>query len=361
MDGTTDLHSRSVAMTLRSGSLTGIGGISDRARKRALVSIVSALLMAASSVWGTGALAQAAKSAPSDYPNKPIRLLVTVASGGLADVIGRLVTDKMAIALGQPFVYEHRPGAGGNLAMESTVRAAPDGYTLLLAGTQSAINGSMFKNLPFDPSRDLAPVGGLGKGSYAMYASATLPASNIAELIAYAKANPGKLNYGSAGVGSGAHLTAVLFTLAAGVELTHVPYKGIQAMVPDLISGQVQLVFNALGPLEALARTGKVKLIGISNSQRLGQYPEVPTLAEQGLPGFEVVGWYMLLAPSATPREILLRLNRSLASSYGDPAEFEKKTSMQPLSLTLDEGSRFFADESAKWARAVKASGATAQ
>lgn len=268
--------------------------------------IAAAVLLAAASVYACAASAQGTPSA--DYPNRAIRLQITVAAGGLADVIARIVTDRMAVSLGQPFVFEHKPGAGGNIAMEATARAAPDGYTLLMGGTQSAINGSIYRNLPYNPLRDLVPVGGVGYGPYALFASATLPAATSAELIAQAKARPGQLNYASVGVGSGAHLAAVLFALAAGIEITH-----------------------------------------------------VPTLAETGLPGFEIVGWYMLYAPAGTPREVLARLNVALLKSYGDAAEFEKRTGMLPLALSLDEAARFFAGESEKWGRAVKVSGASAQ
>ena len=202
------------------------------------------------------AAAYAQTGSTQQFPNKPIRLQIAFAAGGLADIIARVVTDKMAASMGQPFVLENKAGAGGNLAMESVARAAADGYTLLLIGPASAINGSLYRNLSFNPQKDLTPLSLLGLGPFALYVSGTLPVNNTAELIAYAKARPGKLNYVSVGIGSGGHLTAVLFALAAGIDVTHVPYKGQQQSAPDLVSGQVHFGFNAFGPLDQFVQSG---------------------------------------------------------------------------------------------------------
>ena len=296
------------------------------------------------------------------YPQRPIRVYIAFAAGGLADVISRALTDRMSPALGQPFVLENRPGAGGNLAMEAGVRAAPDGHTLVMVGPAAAINGTLYKKLAFSPNKDLAPISLKAWGPYAMYLSATLPVASAGEFIAYAKARPGKLNFASVGVGSGGHLTAVLFTLAAGIDMTHVPYKGIQPAAPDLVSGDVQLVFNAFGPLNAFVHSGKIRLLGVTSATRLAHYPDVPTLAESGLPGFEAAGWYMLFAPAGTPREVLQRLNAELGRAIAHRETFERvdKTGMRPIAQTLDEAAQFLAGETEKWGRAVKASGATA-
>ena len=296
------------------------------------------------------------------YPERPIRIYIAFAGGGLADIVARALTDRMTLALGQPFVLENRPGAGGNLAMESGARAAPDGHTLVMVGPGAAINGTLYKKLSYNPNRDLIPISLMGWGPYALYSSAALPVSSVAELVAYARANPGKLNYGSVGIGSGGHLTAVLFALAAGIDLQHIPYKGIQAIVPDLVSGEVQLVFNAFGPLNTFVQSGKVKLLAVTAPARLAQFPEVPTIAEAGVPGFDAAGWYILFAPAGTPRDVLERLNRELGKAIAHRETFERieKVGMRPIAQSLDEAAQFFARETEKWGRAVKASGATA-
>ena len=297
------------------------------------------------------------------YPNRPIRVLIAFSAGGLADVIARTLTDRMAPSLGQPFVLENRPGAGGNIAMEAAARAAPDGHTLLMVGPAAAINATLYRNLSFNPTKDLVPISIMGWGPYAMYVSSTVPVNSAAEFIAYAKAHPGELNYASVGVGSGGHLTGVLFTMAAATQMTHVPYKGIQPIAPDIVSGEVHLVFNAFGPLNAFVQSGKVKLLGVTSANRLPQYPDVPTLAESGLPGFDATGWYILFAPAGTPRAILGRLNSELASAVADPetAARIEKTGMRPIAQTLAEAAQFLAREIDKWGRAVRASGATAE
>jgi tripartite-type tricarboxylate transporter receptor subunit TctC len=246
--------------------------------------------------------------------------------------------------------------------MESTVRAAPDGHTMVMIGPGAAINPTLYRKLSWSP-RDVAPVGLMAIGPYAVYTSAALPVTNVAEFVAYARARPGKLNYASVGIGSGGHLVAVLFALAAGVDMAHVPYKGIQPALPDLVSGEVHMVFNAFGPLNAFVHSGKVRLIGVTSPQRLAHYPDVPTLSEAGLPGFDAGGWYMLFVPAATPRAALERLNRELAAAIGHRETFERvdRTGLTPRAQTLDEAAAFFSREIDKWGRAVKASGATAE
>ena len=297
------------------------------------------------------------------YPDRPIRIYIAFAAGGLADIVSRALTDRMGPAMGQPFVLENRPGAGGNLAMEAGARAAADGHTLVMVGPGAAINGTLYKKLSYNPNRDLVPIGVMGWGPYALYVSSTVPVSNVAEFVAYAKARPGKLNYASVGIGSGGHLTAVLFALAAGIDMQHVPYKGIQPVMPDLVSGEIHLVFNAFGPLNAFVQSGKIKLLGTSAPMRLPQFPDVPTISEAGVPGFDAAGWYILYAPSATPRDVLERLNVELGKAIAHRETFERieKVGMRPIAMTLEEAAKFFASETDKWGRAVKASGATAE
>jgi len=303
----------------------------------------------------------AVASFAQSFPNKPIRVLLTFSSGGQADILARAAAEKMMPALGQPIVIEAKPGAGGNLAMEAVARSAPDGYTLVFGTPAVAINGTLYKKLGYDPLKDLVPISLVAWGPYAVYGTGSLPVNNIAELIAYAKARPGQLNYASVGVGSGTHLAAVLFTLAAGIQMTHVPYKGIQQAAPDLVSGQVQLTFNAIGPLNGFLQSGKIRLLANSGPKRLPNFPDVPTLAET-VPGFDAGGWYGFFAPAGTPREVLQKLNSEVVAAVKQPdlSGRIEKLALFPTPQTLDEAARFVAAEAEKWSRAVKASGATA-
>ena len=292
------------------------------------------------------------------YPDRPVRLLLTFAAGGGADILARTVTDRMR--LGQPVIVEARPGAGGNIAMEATAKAPPDGYTLVFGTPAVAINGALYKKLNYDPLKDLVPVSLAATGNYVVYASGTLPVSNPAELIAYLKARPGKLNYASVGIGSGAHLAAVLFTLAAGVDMQHIPYKGIQQIAPDMVSGEVHLTFNALGPLAQFVQGGRIKMVGTSGLQRMKQLPDVPAIAE-ALPGFEASGWYGFFATAGTPRPVLEKLNAEIVRAVRETAEKIEGMALVPAPQSLEEAARFVKAEAEKWPRAVKASGATAE
>lgn len=308
------------------------------------------------------AVAAASASAQS-YPNKPIRLLLTFSSGGQADILARTVTDRMRTTLGQPIVIEPKPGAGGNLAMEATAKAPADGYTMVFGTPAVAINGKLYKQLSYDPLKGLVPLGLAAWGPYIVYASGSLPVTSMGELIAYAKAKPNELNYASVGVGSGTHLAAVLFTLAAGVQMTHVPYKGIQQIAPDLVSGSVHLTFNALGPLAQFVQGGRVKMLATTAARRIPQLPDVPTVAESGVPGFEASGWYGFFTTAGAPREVLQKLNGSIVAALNDReiSERVEKMGLVPSPQSLDEAARFMASEAEKWGRAVSASGATAE
>ena len=306
-------------------------------------------------------LASAALAQP--YPNKPIRLLLTFSSGGQADVLARTVAEKMRTTLGQPIVIEPKPGAGGNLAMEATAKAPADGYTLVFGTPAVAINGKLYKQLAYDPLKDLAPLGLAAWGPYIVYASGTLPVNSMSELIKYAKAKPGELNYASVGVGSGTHLAAVLFTLAAGVQMTHVPYKGIQQIAPDMVAGSVHLTFNAYGPLAQFVQSGRIKMLATSASRRIPSLPDLPTIAESGVPGFEATGWYGFFTTAGTPREALQKLNASIVAAVSEREMSERieRMGLVPAPQTLEEAARFVATEGEKWSKAVLASGATAE
>ena len=294
------------------------------------------------------------------YPDKPVRLLLTFAAGGQADILARSVTEKMRASFGQPIIVEPRPGAGGNLAMEAAARAAPDGYTLVFGTPAVAINGTLYRKLSYDPLKDLVPLSLAAWGPYIVYASGALPVNNIAELIAYARSRPGALNYASVGVGSGTHLAAVLFTLAAGIQMSHVPYKGIQQAAPELVAGDVHLTLNALGPLAQFVQSGKIKMIATTAPRRIKQLPELPAIAET-LPGFEAAGWYGFFATAGTPRPVLEKLNRAVVGAVSDPEVHSRIENMGlvPAPQALDEAARFVTAEAVKWSRAVKASGAS--
>jgi len=299
-------------------------------------------------------------AAAEGYPRKPIRILIAFGAGGASDAMARTLTERIAPTLGQPFVLENRPGAGGNIAMEAVAKAPPDGHLLVLTGPALVINPALYSSLSFDPQKDLASVATLAIAPFALFASATLPVNTVGDLVALGHTR--KMNYASVGPGTAGHLAAVLFGAAAGIELTHVPYRSIQLAVPDLVSGDVQFVFNAYPPLAPMAQAGKLKMLGFSSPQRLRKYPDIATLSETGLPGFEVGGWYMILAPGATPKEVVARLNAEFNRALKEPAVGEaiEKMGFEPAPMTLPEAARFVGEESAKWRRSVALSGAKA-
>ena len=301
------------------------------------------------------ALAQA-----QGFPKQPIRIIIGLGAGGVADGMTRTITERMTPALGQPFVLENRPGAGGNIAMEAVVKAPADGHTLLLIGPALVINPALYARLAFDPLKDLAPVSPIALAPFALFTSGTLPVSNVAELVALARAKPGSLNYATVGAGTAGHLAAVLFSSTAGLQVTHVPYRSIQLAIPDLVSGQMHFVFNAYPPLAPMLQGGRLKLMGVSSARRLKQLAEIPTLAETGLPGFEATGWYAVLAPAATPREVLTRLNAEFARALrqAEVAQAVEKMGFDPAPMSLQETERWVSSEADQWARAVKLSGA---
>lgn len=301
-----------------------------------------------------------AASAHAQFPAKPVRIIIGLGAGGVADGMTRTITDKITPSLGQPFVLENRPGAGGNIAMDAVIKSPADGHTLLLIGPALVINPALYSNLGFDPLKDLASVSTIAIAPFALFASATLPVSNVGELVAYGKSH--KMNYASVGPGTAGHLAAVMFGAAAGLDLTHVPYRSIQMAIPDLVQGDVQFVFNAYPPLAPMAQAGKLRLLGFSSPKRLRAHAEVPTLAETGLPGFEVGGWYAVLAPAATPRDVMARLNSEFtrALAMPDVSAAIDKMGFEVAPMSLADSHRFVLSESEKWAHSVRLSGAKA-
>ena len=275
-----------------------------------------------------------------DYPTKPIRLIVATAPGGLMDVPGRLFADSVDRALGQRVLVENRGGAGGNLGAEAVAKAAPDGYTVgLIQLGNVAINPFIFKDMSFDPLTDLLPVAPLTSSPIVIGIGAKLPAANLLEFIALAKKDPGRINHGSAGPGTFPHLASELFSSMSGAKLTQVHYKGTGPALADLIGGQVQTVFAGLGVLRAQAAAGNVRILAVAQKTRLKTSPEVPTAEEAGLPGYEAITWFGIVAPRGTPDRIVASLNRQVHAMQDDPAVIKRlaEGGLDPLKETPGE------------------------
>jgi len=254
------------------------------------------------------------------YPSKPIRLIVPFAAGGGNDNVARLVGKRLGETLGQPVVVDNRPGAGGVVGAELAAKAPPDGYTLFLGGVGShAINPNLIERLPYDPIRDFAPVELLAQAPLVLVVHPSVPARDVAELVAYARRNPGKLNFASNGNGSSSQLAAVMFESMAGIEMVHVPYKGLSPALTDLLSGRVQLMFSSVVAIVPHVKAGKVRGLATTGAKRLALLPELPTIAESGFPGYEASSWYGILAPAGTPREIVTKLNVDLSKALEQP------------------------------------------
>lgn len=297
------------------------------------------------------------------YPSKPIRLVVGFAPGGSTDVTARLIGQALSERLGQPLIVENRPGAGGNIAAESVARAEPDGYTLFFASSGTVVtNPSLYKNIPFDTLKDFAPISQTAFIPNLLVVNPSVPANSIPELLDYAKANPGKLSYGSAGNGSSQHLAAELFKSLGKVDMVHVAYRGGAPAVNDLIGGQIQLLFAPLVEVLPFVEAGKLKALGVTTKQRSPALPTVQAIAET-LPGFEVALWNGLMAPARTPDAIIERLHRETISALGSE-EVKAKLATQgsePAGSSPAELRAFIDTELAKWKKLVEISGATVQ
>ena len=295
------------------------------------------------------------------YPSRPVRIVVTFPPGGAADIIARLIGQRLSERLGQPFVIENRPGAGSNVGTEAVVNSAPDGYTLLLAVTSSAINATFYEKLNFNFIRDIAPVAGLMRVPHVMEVNPSFPAKTVPEFIAYAKANPGKINMASAGVGSGPHLFGELFKMMAGVDMVHVPYKGSAPAVVDLVAGQVQAMFDLMPSSIQAIKAGKLRALAVTTLARSAALPDVPVLADF-VPGYEASSWQGVGVPAKTPPDIIERLNKEINAALADPAIKARLGAMGGATLpgTPAEFGKLIADETEKWGKVVKFSGARA-
>jgi tripartite-type tricarboxylate transporter receptor subunit TctC len=309
-------------------------------------------------------LAVRAQQPVADFPNRPITLIVPYAPGGGNDVLARGVAEPMSKTLGQQIVIENHGGAGGALGTRQVAKSAPDGYTLGLGGTGTlAIDPTLYPDVGYDPRKDFAPVGLIATSPLIILVNPDLPARNVQELIALAKAQPGKLNYASAGKGSGIHLGTVLFADTAGIELTHIPYKGSGPALTDLLGNHVSIYFSSLPPAIGLVREGKLRALGVTSLTRSPIFPDVPTVAEQGMPGFEAVLHYGIVAPADTPRPIIDKLNAALRQALGSE-EVHKRIATEgaePLSTAPDEYAADIDREETKWSVLVKKAGAKAE
>ena len=301
----------------------------------------------------------AAAAMGQPYPAKPVKLVVPFVAGGATDVVARLLGQKLSEAWGQSVIVENRAGAGGNIGADAVAKSPPDGYTLLMtSGSIVTANQHMYKSMTFDPAKDLVAITNVATGPQVIAVATTVPVKDLKELIAFAKANPKKVNFGSAGVGTQTHLAAENFAYAAGIDMTHVPYKGEAAAVTDLVGGQIHLATPNLGATVNLIQQGKVRALAVTSPQRNAQIPDVPAAAEV-LPGFENAGWFGLMAPAGTPREVIDKIQRDSAKILLSD-EFKAKLAQQgmvPVGNSPGDFAAAIRDESLRWSKVIKERG----
>jgi tripartite-type tricarboxylate transporter receptor subunit TctC len=298
--------------------------------------------------------------AQQGFPTKPIRLVVTFPSAGAPDILARLFADKAQ--LGQPVVVDNKPGAGGNIGADMVAKAPPDGYTIVMGtvGTHS-INGALYTKMPYDMVRDFTPVAHIASAPNLLVVNNDVPVKSVAELITYMKANPDKLSFGSPGIGTSVHVSGELFKSLTGTQMTHVPYKGRQFAIPDLIGGQIQVMFDNMPSALPMVKEGKIRALAQTTAKRSAAAPDIPTVAET-VPGFEATTWFAVFAPAGTPRDVVARLNAELQRVFKLPevADKLKGLGLEPWISTPEELGRYQTTEITKWAKVVKDSGAKA-
>jgi tripartite-type tricarboxylate transporter receptor subunit TctC len=312
---------------------------------------------------GTAAMPALSRVARAQsYPARPVRIVIGFAAGGSTDVTGRLLAQWLSDRFGQPFVIENRPGAGTNIGTEAVVHAAADGYTLLFVTPANAINTTLYGKLNFNFIRDIAPVAGIMRVPNMMEVHPSFPAATVAELIAYAKANPGKISHASAGIGSSSHLAGELFKVMTGVDLVHVPYRGNAPALTDLLAGQVQLGFDSLPSTIEYIRAGRLRPLGVSTATRSQALPDVPTIGET-VPGYESSAFYGIGAPKTTPTEIVDMLNREINAGLADPKLSARLADLGGMMLpgSAAEFGKLISDETEKWARVIRAANIKSQ
>jgi tripartite-type tricarboxylate transporter receptor subunit TctC len=296
------------------------------------------------------------------YPSRPVRIVVPFAPGGTFDIMARLIGQWLTEKLGQPFVIENRPGAGGNIGTESVVRAPADGYALLLVGTANAISATLYEKLNFNFIRDIVLVAGIARVPEVMLVNPSLPATTVRELIAYAKANPGKLTMASGGIGTLSHVEGELFKMMTGVNLVHVPYRGLGPALTDLLGGQVQVMFASMSASFEYVRANKLRALAVTTATRSDELPDVPTVAEF-VPGYEASGWFGIGAPKNTPSQIIDQLNEAINAGLADPKTKARLADLggTPLAGSPADFGKFVADETEKWGRVIKFAGIKAE
>jgi tripartite-type tricarboxylate transporter receptor subunit TctC len=301
--------------------------------------------------------------AAQNYPNRPVKIVVPYAVGGSADVYGRVLAAKLSEALRQPFVIENRPGAGAIVGTDAVAKSAPDGYTLLVMSNTHTVNETLFPKKPYDLMRDLAPITGINSQDLLLVANPKVPASNLKEFLAYAKKNPGKLNYASSGPGTPYHMAGELFKYMAGVDIVHIPHKGSDQARTAVLAGEVDIMFDAISTIVGQVHAGKLKALGTSGKARSPVTPDVPTIAEAGVPGYEATIWLGLMAPAGTPKSIIEELNSAVNKAINSPDVKENwlKQGALPMSMTPDEFGRFIRADIQKWAKLVKETGMKVQ
>jgi len=323
-------------------------------RRHCVMALLSTLALVSASAWG----------AEAGFPSKPIRLVVPFPPGGSTDLLARRIGEKLASALGQPVIVDNKPGAGGTLGSDFVAKSPADGYTLLFGVTGSnAIAASLYPKLPYDPAKDFAPVSLVVSAPLVLTVNATSRYKSVADVIAYAKQNPERFSHGSPGSGTSMHLTGEMFAHATETKLTHVPYKGSAPALNDLMGGQIDAMFGDLLVVAPLVKEGKLRALAVSSAQRNPMLPEVPTLAEAGLTGFEALSWQGIFAPAATPAPVLARLSTEVVKAVrsDELKDFFAQRGFVVEALSQQDSRRFIASEIPKWGRIVKLSGASAQ
>ena len=306
----------------------------------------------------------AASSFAQGYPSKPVRLVVPFPAGESVDATARLVSQSWSSALGAQVVVDNRGGAGGTIGSEAVAKSAPDGYTLLWGNVGPlAIGPSLYKKLGYDVAKDFAPVSLVATLPFVLFASPQLKADSVPELVAYAKAHPGEINFGSTGVGSGLHLIAELFKSAAGIDIVHVPYKGVAQALPEMMAGKVQIAFNTIPAFLPHVKAGRLKALAITAEQRSPLLPQVPTMPEAGQPAVLGGSWHAVVAPAGVPKDVIVKLNRTLVASVEEHEVYKTLLAQgaDPVGGTPEELAAFMREEAAKWGRVIRASGARAE
>ena len=324
--------------------------------RTALPTVVAGLLLA-------GGIAPAQTQIAQNYPNKPIRFLVGFAPGGFTDVMARAIAGKLTENWSQQVVVDNRPGASTTIATDLAAKAPPDGYTLLMMTDNHVTNPSLFRKLPYDSEQDFAPITLAALAPFLLVVHPSVPATSVKELVAVARARPGQLNYGSGGIGAPGHLSGELFNTLAGVKMTHVPYKGASPALIDLVAGQIQVYFGNLPVTLPHAKAGRLRSLAVTSAKRAAIAPELPTVAEAGVPGFELTPWYGVVTRAGTPRNIVAKLNQEIVKILSEAAMRERISNLgaEPASMTQEQFAAFLRSEAVKWGKLVRDSGARAE